>query len=87
MALEALETRAADPQIPSLFMFGIVGMPIAPTFIVVLREMWETLAVVTYAGKAGIAVIVRPVLVWSIPLLPQECSTPPELESTDEVFW
>jgi hypothetical protein len=87
LAPEALETGAANPQIPPLVMMGIVGVPIASSFFMVLLEIWKTLTMVTYTGKAGVAVIVRPVLMGAIPLLPRECSAPPELESSDEVFW
>jgi hypothetical protein len=45
-----------------------------------LFPLGETLAVVTYAGKAEPTVIMRPAFMWAIPLLPNESSITPESE-------
>jgi len=43
-----------------------------------LLPFWETLAMVTYAGKAEPAMIMRPALMGTIPLFPDESSVSPE---------
>ena len=55
-------------------------MPIASALFMCLLPLWKAFAVITYAGKAEPAMIMRPAFMWTIPLLPDESSGAPESE-------
>ena len=58
----------------------MVSVPIAPALLVRLLPLRKAFAVITNAGRAEPAMVVRPALVRTVPLLPLEGSITPEFE-------
>ena len=84
--LQTLKAGSADPEVHALLSFGVVRISITPALFVSLFPIRKAFAVITNTCGAERAMIVSPILVWTIPLFPDEGRILPESESILPAF-